>query len=69
MSLHGHIVVVLVVVGCVVLVVDGVVDEVSPVALEVGDEVGLIVEVVGCVEISLVVVECGLVGIVVVVKV
>ena len=59
----------MVLVGCVVLVVDGVVDEVSVVALEVGDEVGLIVDVVGCVEISLVVVECGLVGIVVVVKV
>ena len=59
----------MVLVGCVVLVVDGVVDEVSVVALEVGDEVGLIVDVVGCEEISLVVVECGLVGIVVVVKV
>ena len=59
----------MVVVGCVLLVVDGVVDEVSVVALEVGDEVGLIVDVVGCVEVSLVVVECGLVGIEVVVKV
>ncbi len=61
-------VVVLVVVGCVILVVDGVVDEVSVVALEVGDEVGLIVDVVSCEEISLVVVKCGLVGIVVDVK-
>lgn len=41
----------------------------SVVLLEVGDEVGLIVDVVGGVEVSFVVVECGLVGIVVVVKV
>ena len=56
------IVVVLVIVGCVVLVISGVLGEVGVLALKVVSEVGWLVSVVGCVEVSLVVVECGVVG-------
>ena len=63
-STNGCIVVVLVIVGCVVLVIGGVVGEVGVLALKVVSEVGWLVNVVVCVEDSLVVVECGVVGIV-----
>ena len=64
-SVHSHIVMVLVKVGYLGLVVGGIEGEVGVIALEVGDEEDLVVDVVGCVEYSLVVVECGVVGIVV----
>ena len=56
------IVVVLVIVGCVVLVIGGVVGEVGVLALKVGSEVSWLVNVVGCLEGSLVVVECCVVS-------
>ena len=64
LSANGCIVVVLVIVGCVVLVIGVVVGEVGVLALKVVSEVGWLVNVVVCVEDSLVVVECGVVGIV-----
>ena len=59
------IVVVLVKIGYIALVVGEVVGEVGVVALKRGDKVGLIVDVLGYVEVILVIVECGLVCIVV----
>ena len=64
-SEHSYLVVLLVVVGCIVLVVGEIVGEVGVVALKRGDKVGLIVDVLGYVEVILVIVECGLVCIVV----